>query len=103
MAVDFTDLELLAQLTVDFAPQELLDAAAPLYDSVPLHELFDLLESAVESYTLVRHQLTTVLRQSAEQEIEFFLSLLQERLDMLLEPAKSTAQPKNLKPQLQLV
>lgn len=89
MDVDFTDLELLAQMPLDFDPQELLNATAPLYEAVPLRELFDLLESAVESYTLVRNHLAASLRESAEQEIEFFLSLLQERLDALLEPTQT--------------
>lgn len=99
MDVDFTDLELLAQTPLDFDPQELLNATAPLYEAVPLRELFDLLESAVESYTFVREHLTTSLRESAEREIEFFLSLLQERLDALLEPP----QTKGLQRQFQLL
>lgn len=97
MSVDFTDLELLAQTPIEFVPQEQLNQAAAQYDNAPLQELFDLLESAVDSYTLIRNSLTVPLQASAEKEIEFFLSLLQDRLDSLLEQSK----PRRLHPQYQ--
>ena len=86
MNADFTELELLAQQSIEFEPDALLAIAAPTYETASLHELFGLLEAAVESYTLVRVSLQTALRESAEKEIEFFLSLLQDRLNALLEP-----------------
>lgn len=97
MDLDFAELELLAQQPIDFEPQASLETAALMYEMAPLHELFDLLEAAVESYTLVRASLVTTLRESAEKEIEFFLSLLQERLNLLLEQSKMN----HLQPQLQ--
>jgi hypothetical protein len=89
MNADFADLELLAQQPLVFDAVTLLSAAMPIYENASLHELFHLLESAVESYTLVRDQLAVALRESAEKEIEFFLFLLQERLNLLLEQPKA--------------
>jgi hypothetical protein len=99
MCDDFADLELLAQQPLDFDIERILAEAAPAYRNAAIHELFDLLESSVESYTLVRAQLAMALRESAEAEIEFFLKLLQERLNALLEPAKN----KSLQLQIQSV
>ncbi len=67
----------------------------PVYETASIHELFDLLEEAVESYTLARSHLANNLRESAEKEIAFYLSLLKERLNGLLESTR-------LYPQLQL-
>ncbi len=97
MNADFTELELLAQSTdFNFLPQQSLSEIAFTYVDAPIHELFDLLEAAVESYSLVRHQLASCLRKSAEQEIEFFMSLLQERLNALLGSASSPKLPAHL-------
>lgn len=93
MDANFADLELLAQQSLVFDAATLLFSAMPIYENAPLHELFHLLESAVESYALVRDHLATALRESAEREIEFFLFLLQERLNLLLEPSKTAKLP----------
>jgi hypothetical protein len=89
MDIDFAELELLAQHPIEFESGEWLKLAAQQYETSAIQELFELLESAVESYTLVRADLATGLRESAEKEIEFFLSLLQERLKALLDPLKT--------------
>ncbi|MBF2051509.1 MAG: hypothetical protein EDM05_005880 [Leptolyngbya sp. IPPAS B-1204] len=107
MDIDFAELELLAQQPLDVVEaEEWLASAAQLYENSPTHELFDRLESAVESYTLVRDHLATCLRESAEAEIAFFLSLLQERLNLLLEQPKplllEQSKPNDLPPDLQL-
>lgn len=85
---DFIDLELLAEQPLDFDVDAILTEAAADYDNVPLHELFELLENAVESYTLVQPTLAVALQRSAEREIEFLLELLQERLSVLLKPTR---------------
>ncbi|MCU0524216.1 MAG: hypothetical protein MUF72_05275 [Elainella sp. Prado103] len=87
--VDFADLEQLASLPIELDPQRLLQDTRMDLSHAPLHELFDLLETAVESYTLVRDHLATALRETAEQEIEFYLSLLQDRLNRLLEQSRA--------------
>jgi hypothetical protein len=85
MNVDFTELDLLTQSTdFDFTPRQCLSEIAFNYVDAPIHELFERLEGAVASYTLVRTQLASCLHPGAEQEIEFFMSLLQERLNALL-------------------
>lgn len=89
MNVDFTELEQLAALPIEFDPQALLRESAVALSQAPLHELFDLLESTVESYTSVRDHLALSLRATAEQEIEFYLALLQDRLEVLLEQSRS--------------
>jgi hypothetical protein len=86
MEANFNDLELLAQQPIDFDVNQLLMEMAPAYETAPIHELFELLEGAVESYTLARNHLTVALRESAEKEIGFYLALLKQRLDTLLEP-----------------
>jgi hypothetical protein len=97
MNVDFTDLELLAQsIDADFAPPQSFSEIEFTYVDAPIHELFDLLEGAVESYSLVCDQLADTLRQTAEQEIEFFMSLLQERLNVLLGSVGQASLPTHL-------
>jgi hypothetical protein len=93
MNANFADLELLAQQSLAFDPSTILAAAMPIYENASLHELFSLLESAVESYTLVRDHLANSLRESAEKEIEFFLLLLQDRLNLLLTHSETTKAP----------
>jgi len=91
MNVDFTDdftdleieLELLAQSTVDITPQHHLRELEYTYVDAPIHELFDLVEGALESYALVSGQLAASLRETAEAEIEFLMALLQDRLNAL--------------------
>lgn len=91
---DFLDLELLAEQPLDFDVDAILAETTTDYDNVPLHELFELLENAVESYTLVQPTLAVALQRSAEREIDFLLALLQERLAILLKPTR-------LQPQIQ--
>jgi hypothetical protein len=87
MNVDFTDLEVLVHQAVDLSPKHALDVLAsqvPHYQNAPLSEIFELLESAVETYTVLSGKLSPPLKERAEQEIEFFYSLTQERLGSLL-------------------
>jgi hypothetical protein len=85
MDIDFSDLERLAQQPIAFSPRSLLATQATTYQAAPLAEVFDLLESAVESYAMVQQTLAPRLQESAQQEIEFFFGLLQERLNMLMQ------------------
>ncbi|MFM7424057.1 MAG: hypothetical protein ACKO7W_03510 [Elainella sp.] len=87
---EFIDLELLAEQPLDFDVDTILTGRAADYSNIPLHELFELLENAVESYTLVQPTLALALQRSAEREIEFLLELLQERLNSLLKPVRPT-------------
>ncbi len=97
MNADFTELEQLVQsVQFDFSPQHSLSEIEFTYVDAPIHELFDLLETAVESYSLVCDQLADTLRKSAEAEIEFFMALLQERLNALLGSAGRASLPISL-------
>ncbi|HEY9626232.1 MAG TPA: hypothetical protein V6C84_02935 [Coleofasciculaceae cyanobacterium] len=93
MNSDFADLEMLAWQTIHsthlFSTAEAALAQAALqYKNAPLAEVFDLLESALETYAATP-TLTERLRESACREIEFFFLLLQEKLDTLLPPTDS--------------
>ncbi|MBW4658285.1 MAG: hypothetical protein KME15_06395 [Drouetiella hepatica Uher 2000/2452] len=98
MDLDFAELELLAQRTLhptqmpetllDESAKAILTQAAFQYKSAPLTEVFDLLENALESYA-VTPTLAENLQESARREIEFFFSLLQEKLDLLLQQTSS--------------
>ena len=82
--INFNTLELVAAQPLKFFPQEALTFQASQYEGVSLNEIFDLLEGAVETYTAIAPALPNCLRESAEQEIEFFYSLIQKRLGSLI-------------------
>jgi hypothetical protein len=84
----FEPLELLAAQPIAFDRQAFFASQTPQYEDVPLNEIFELLESAVESYTALAPSLSQRLRESAEQEIEFFYSLTQRRLGNLIQQRK---------------
>jgi len=97
MDLDFAELERLAQqtphptqtaATLDESVEVALAQAALQYKNAPLTEIFDLLESALETYA-VTPTLAETLQESARREIEFFFSLLQEKLDALLPQTNS--------------
>jgi hypothetical protein len=66
--------------TLDFDPQSILASQAPQYKDASLNEILDLLECAVETYSAIAPTLPQQLRESAEQEIDFFYFLTQKRL-----------------------
>lgn len=80
----FNVLELAATQPLEFDPKEALTLQASQYEDVSLNEIFDLLEGAVETYNAIAPTLSKHLRESAEQEIEFFYSLTQKRLGRLI-------------------
>jgi hypothetical protein len=77
-------LDFVAAQSLNFDSQAALTAQTPQYEGVPLNEIFDLLESAVETYTAIAPTLPQRMRESAEQEIDFFYSLTQKRLGSLV-------------------
>jgi hypothetical protein len=83
--VHFKPLELLAAQHLEFDPKEALASQTPQYEDVSLNELFDLLEAAIETYTALSPALSQRLRESAEQEIEFFYALTQQRLGAMIQ------------------
>ena len=98
MDLDFVELEQLAQRAahptqmpetlLNESAEVILSQAALEYKNAPLTEVFDLLESALESYA-VTPTLAESLQESARREIEFFFSLLQEKLNLLLQQTSS--------------
>jgi hypothetical protein len=83
--IHFHALELVTTQSLNLKPIEVLTCQTPPYEDIPLNEIFDLLESAVETYTVLAPTLSQRLRESAEQEIEFFYSLTQKRLGSLID------------------
>jgi hypothetical protein len=83
--IHLNPLDLVTAPPLDFDSQAVLASQTPQYDGVPLDEIFDLLESAVETYTAIAPTLPQRLRESAEQEIDFFYSLTQKRLGSLID------------------
>lgn len=80
----FNTLELVAAQPLEFNPKEALTFQTYQYEDISLNEIFDLLEGAVETYNAIAPTLSKRLRESAEQEIEFFYSLIQKRLSCLI-------------------
>jgi hypothetical protein len=85
MNVNFSELEQLVDQVSEFNATEVLASHTPQYENAPLEEIFDLLESAVETYTALAPTLPTTFKRSAEQEIEFFYALIQTRINGLLD------------------
>lgn len=80
----FDTLELIAAHPLEFDSKEALMFQSSQYEDISLNEVFDLLEGAVETYNAIAPTLSKRLRESAEQEIEFFYSLIQKRLSSLI-------------------
>lgn len=80
----FNTLELIAVHPLKFDSKEALIFQASQYEDISLNEIFDLLVGAVETYNAIAPTLSKRLRESAEQEIEFFYSLIQKRLSSLI-------------------
>lgn len=80
----FNTLELVAAQSFEFNSKEALTAQMYQYEDISLNEIFDLLEGAVETYNAIAPTLSKRLRESAEQEIDFFYSLIQKRLSSLI-------------------
>jgi hypothetical protein len=85
MSVNFSDLQQLTDQVIEFNVDEVLASQTPQYENAPLDEIFELLESAVETYTTLAPTLPTSFKRSAEQEIEFFYALIHNRINGLLD------------------
>ncbi|MBW4513907.1 MAG: hypothetical protein KME11_01615 [Timaviella obliquedivisa GSE-PSE-MK23-08B] len=81
---DFKALELIAAQPFEYEIEESWIFQTCQYENIPLSEIFDLLEGAVETYNAIAPTLSKRLRESAEQEIDFFYSLIQKRLSSLI-------------------
>ena len=75
MNLTFAELECLAQEPLDFTPTEVLETQVQQYQTASVEEIADLLEETQEVYTALRSTLPSKLRQSSEEEIEFFAAL----------------------------
>ena len=73
------DLEHLASEKLEFSPAAALASRRQQFQPASLEEILDLLEEAAEVYKALQSSLSLDLRQSAEQEIAFYISLVQER------------------------
>ncbi|NJR38890.1 MAG: hypothetical protein HC781_08710 [Leptolyngbyaceae cyanobacterium CSU_1_4] len=82
--IDFKTLELIAAQPFEFDLEEGFTLQSYQYEDVSLNEIFDLLEGAVETYNAIAPTLSKRLRENAEQEIDFFYSLIQKRLSALI-------------------
>jgi hypothetical protein len=82
--IHFNTLELIAAQPLNFDAKQILVSQTSQYEDASLNEIFDLLESAVETYNAIAPTLSQRLRESAEQEIEFFYALTQQRLGAFL-------------------
>lgn len=80
MTVQFTELEALVQPDLDINPVEVMAARTRQYQDATPEEIFDFLQDVAETYALLEPTLSPKLRNSAKQEIEFFLSLYQDSL-----------------------
>ncbi|MCU0571066.1 MAG: hypothetical protein MUF49_31440 [Oculatellaceae cyanobacterium Prado106] len=91
MNKSFSHLELLDTPADDFISEKASASQSPPYEDAPLDEIFELLESAVETYTALSPSLSPRFRESAEQEIDLFYSLIQQHLHRLLDQTKFTS------------
>ena len=77
---EFRDLEALAQQDIDSMLLQELAAKKPQYQDAIPEEILDLLEEAAETYAIMAPALPPGLGNTAKKEIEFFISLYQDRI-----------------------
>ena|SRR4028119_1799716 len=80
MIVDFGDLKALVEADLDSTLSESLAARIPQYQDVIPEEILDLLEEAAETYTTLAATLPHHLRKTAREEIEFLISLYEDKI-----------------------
>lgn len=80
MTVDFGDLKALAEADLDSTLSEALAARIPQYQDVIPEEILDLLEEAAETYTPLAATLPHHLQKTARKEIEFLMTLYQDKI-----------------------
>ncbi len=80
MTVDFIHLEALAEQDFGLPLFEVLARQEEQYQDATPEEILDLLEEAIQTYAMLAPTLPHCLRNTARQEIEFFLSLYLESM-----------------------
>lgn len=83
MTVDFTNLEILAQAELDWTLSEIFATQASQYQNATPEEILNLLAEVAETYAILASTLPQNLEYSARKEIEFFLSLYQDKRNKL--------------------
>lgn len=83
MTVDFTNLETLAQAELDWTLSEIFATQASQYQNATAEEILNLLAEVAETYAILAPTLPQNLEYSARKEIEFFLSLYQDKRNRL--------------------
>ncbi len=78
--MEFQEIETFAEQDLSFMPIRELEARISQYhDAVP-EEILDLLEEAVETYNMVAPALPASLEDTARKEIDFLISLYQDKI-----------------------
>lgn len=80
MTVDVKNLEPIAEEDLALNLSEVFAARVPQYQDAIPEEILDLLEEAAETYTSLAPTLPHRLRNIAKKEIEFFLSVYQNKM-----------------------
>ncbi len=83
MTVDFTNLEILAQTELEWTLGEIFATQALEYQNATPEEILNRLAEVAENYTILAPTLPQNLEYSARKEIEFFLSLYQDKRNKL--------------------
>lgn len=91
MTVEFRELKALAEQNPDWALSETLESKRQQYMDVIPEEILELLEEALETYAMLAPSLPPTLQDIAVQEIEFFMSLYQDK-------SRESLQLQNLQP-----
>ncbi|HAA31814.1 MAG TPA: hypothetical protein DCE56_34095 [Cyanobacteria bacterium UBA8553] len=79
MTVEFRELKALAEQNTDLPLSETLESKRQQYMDVIPEEILELLEEALETYALLAPSLPSALQDIAVKEIEFFMSLYQDK------------------------
>jgi hypothetical protein len=80
MTVEFRDLKTLAEQDIGLSLSEALALRRLQYEDVIPEEILDLLEEAAETYATLAPVLSDQLRKIARKEIDFFISLYQNKI-----------------------
>jgi hypothetical protein len=99
MTVDFSDLKKLSEQDIGLPLSQVLENRASQYQDVTPEAILPLLEQAAQTYAVVAPTLPHRLRSIAQKEIEFFLSLYQEKIRKY-RPGQNPQPPQNI---LQLI
>ncbi len=89
--MEFRELKALAEQNPDSTLSETLESKRQQYMDVIPEEILELLEEALETYAMLAPSLPPMLQDIAVQEIEFFISLYQDK-------SRDSLQIQNLQP-----